>query len=143
MSTPNLPTDFLDAMERHWHDAELLFHESPPRLANADQLYGLSAECGLKALMAKGGMDIVNNSDHKSKYKKHVNATWSHFNDFRQGCLAGYALNTDNPFNHWMIDHRYASQSAFDAPRVQRHQAGAQQVRVLVKKARDIDGILP
>ena len=35
---------FLDAHNRHWKDAELLFCRA--RLANADQLYGFSAECG-------------------------------------------------------------------------------------------------
>jgi hypothetical protein len=37
--------DFLDAHYRHWQDAELLFGRG--RLANADHLYGLAAECGL------------------------------------------------------------------------------------------------
>ena len=41
--------DFHDAHLRHWQDAELLFRHD--RWANADQLYGLSAECGLKAVM--------------------------------------------------------------------------------------------
>jgi hypothetical protein len=143
MSTTNFAINFLDAMERHWQDAELLYNQVPQRLANADQLYGLTAECGLKALMEKGGMDIVNNQAHKSKYKKHINATWSHFSDFRQGRLALYALPNTNPFNHWLIDHRYASCSDFDAVRVQQHQAGAQQVINLARRARDIDGILP
>lgn len=51
MSNASFPEDFFDAMDRHWHDAELL--RSNKRLANADHLYGLSAECGLKALMKK------------------------------------------------------------------------------------------
>ena len=42
------------ALQRHWEDAELLFSEK--RLANADHLYGFSAECGLKAVMEALGM---------------------------------------------------------------------------------------
>ena len=42
-------TDFADAHRRHWEDAELLHDHG--RWANADQLYGFSAECGLKAVM--------------------------------------------------------------------------------------------
>jgi len=38
--------DFLDPHDRHWEDGERLFGVS--RWANADHLYGLSAECGLK-----------------------------------------------------------------------------------------------
>ena len=94
-----MPTDFLDAMERHWHDAQLLGSPEQLRLANADHLYGMAAECGLKALMAKEGMDLENNEIHKEKYKKHINATWAHFSDFRQGTLATYALSSANPFN--------------------------------------------
>ena len=40
--------DFLDAHLRHWTDAELLY--AAQRWANADHLYGISAECGLKGL---------------------------------------------------------------------------------------------
>ena len=37
--------DYGDAHLRRWEDAELLFNDD--RWANADQLYGFSAECGL------------------------------------------------------------------------------------------------
>jgi hypothetical protein len=41
------------AAMRHWQDATLL--DESRRLANADQLYGFAAECGLKsALVAVG-----------------------------------------------------------------------------------------
>ena len=42
--------DFSNAHNRHWQDAELLFCDR--RWANADHLYGFSAECGLKAVAA-------------------------------------------------------------------------------------------
>ncbi|MGI6300526.1 MAG: hypothetical protein ACOX52_05630 [Verrucomicrobiota bacterium] len=51
-----MKTDFLDAHHRHWEDAELL--KKRGRWANADHLYGLSAECGLKRLMQAFGMEI-------------------------------------------------------------------------------------
>ena len=50
------PADFVDAHHRHWTDAELLFERD--RWANADQLYGFSAECGLKAVMKTFGMPV-------------------------------------------------------------------------------------
>ncbi len=46
-----MQADFLDAHERHWQDAELLLTNQ--RLANADHLYGMSAECGLKRLCSR------------------------------------------------------------------------------------------
>ena len=45
------PANFVDAHHRHWEDAQLLFRNH--RWANADQLYGLCAECGLKAVMRR------------------------------------------------------------------------------------------
>ena len=50
------PADFVDAHFRHWGDAELLFTNG--RWANADQMYGFSAECGMKAVMVALGMPI-------------------------------------------------------------------------------------
>lgn len=44
------PAHFVDAHRRHWDDAELLLGNA--RWANADQMYGFSAECGLKAVDA-------------------------------------------------------------------------------------------
>ena len=38
------PADYPNAHLQHWQDAERLFEAR--RFANADQLYGFSAECG-------------------------------------------------------------------------------------------------
>ena len=42
--------DYQDAAQRHLHDASILHHQSPKRVANASQLYGFSAECALKVI---------------------------------------------------------------------------------------------
>ena len=49
-----MKVDCRDAHDRHWHDGETLYAAS--RWANADHLYGISAECGLKAAMTGLGM---------------------------------------------------------------------------------------
>lgn len=65
------PADFLDAHRRHWCDAELLFNDS--RWANADQMYGFSAECGLKAVMKGLGMQVDPvGIPVDERYRKHV-----------------------------------------------------------------------
>ena len=81
MTTPTLttapmtyPADFTGAHRRHWQDAELLFAEH--RWANADQLYGFSAECGLKAVLKKDGELI------EGKYKTHIHELWRAFKTF-------------------------------------------------------------
>jgi len=144
MSDNNFPRSFYAAMKRHWQDAELMSSQDPKRLANADHLYGLAAECGLKALMEKADdpLDLENNPGHRVKYKKHINATWAHYEDFRNGLLATYALGSTNNFDNWLIDQRYAAESHFSHVRVERHMRGARAVYDLVKRAED-EGILP
>ena len=41
--------DYADATRRHWDDGLFLLEDR--RLANADHLFGLAAECALKAVM--------------------------------------------------------------------------------------------
>lgn len=132
-----MQADFLDAHERHWGDAERLFQAQ--RWANADHLYGMAAECGLKRLMMRFGMDVnpATGSPADSKDWKHANNMWTRFESCRSGKAegAGYALPTANPFGSWDVSDRYAHQSNFDEARAQGHQAGAQSVRSLIAKA--------
>ena len=143
MSDPNFPRNFLAAMKRHWQDAEILWGHEPKRLANADHLYGLAAECGLKALMEKSDqpLDLDCREDHR-KYKKHINATWAHYEDFRTGRLASYALHPSNPFNNWLVDQRYAAELHFTQNEVEKHMKAAREVYNLVNRARE-EGLLP
>jgi len=78
------PADFVDAHRRHWQDAELLFDQS--RWANADQLYGFSAECGLKAMMQALGMSVdAGGRPTDEKHRKHVQDLWPIFKSFVNG----------------------------------------------------------
>jgi hypothetical protein len=143
MTAPNLPPDYLDAMERHWLDAEQLFNLTPPSLANADQLYGLSAECGLKALMRKWGMQLShNNVPVDSLDRKHADHIWVRYETYRQGLFSTLALPTNNPFVDWSIHHRYASRSYFQQTVVEGHMRGAAEVKRLVMEAQRL-GELP
>lgn len=56
MRNTTMKANFLDAHKRHWNDAERLF--AAACYANADQLYGMAAECGLKQLMVQFGMAV-------------------------------------------------------------------------------------
>lgn len=129
--------DFLDAHERHWEDAERLFRAQ--RWANADHLYGLAAECGLKRLMLAFGMPFDTTKDRPAKKedREHADGIWARFEAYRCGHHrgAGYVLPTSNLFGDWNVSQRYAHQSQFDQTRAQGHQSGAAIVRALVKKA--------
>ena len=48
--------DFAGPHRRHWSDAEFLF--TSERLRNNDQLHGLSAGCGLKAVTERSEMPV-------------------------------------------------------------------------------------
>ena len=67
--------DFADAHRRHWEDAESLFDCG--HWANADHLYGLSAECGLKAVMRALGMQVDDEGAPIDKeHRKHIDELW-------------------------------------------------------------------
>ena len=134
--------DFLDAHKRHWNDAEYLFGNQ--RWANADHLYGISAECGLKQLMFAFGMtvDTQGNPANRNDWG-HADKVWQRFESYRSGHQDGakYALPNVNPFNNWNASQRYANQSYFDEVRTKNHQASANQVCALIKRAK-IDGLV-
>ena len=95
-----LTADFIDAHERHWEDAELLFECH--RWAGADHLYGFSAECGLKAVMEAAGMEVDETGPRLPKYRKHVRELWPLFVGFmEQGGELWDEFPDDEPFDDW------------------------------------------
>ena len=128
--TAKLPDDFVDAHRRHWTDAELLYGRE--RWPNADHLYGLSAECGLKAVMQRLGMP----AKICRKYRKHVDELWPKFEDFaqeRDGARYLELRPDGKPFADWSIHDRYANRKHFDQGRVGPHREAAQGIRVMVR----------
>lgn len=136
-------TDFIDAMDRHWQDAELLLGNE--RWANADHLYGFAAESGLKGLMLAFGMQFnaTKGMPTEQKDQKHADVIWVRYESYRSGHHKGadYLLPTENPFDNWKASDRYASQNEFNHDHTKPHQRGAELVRQLVKKAK-LEGLL-
>lgn len=132
-----MATDFVDAHSRHWQDAELLFEHQ--RWANADQLYGLSAECGLKAVMEKLGMPFDDIGRPERKYREHVNKLWPVFQDFangRGGARYLEMLPRGNPFANWAIDGRYGKSDDFRFADVAPHRVATEQIARMVATTR-------
>lgn len=129
--------DFLDAHGRHWDDAEYLF--SAQRWANADHLYGMAAECGLKRLMLVFCMpfDTGKGRPDREADRKHADGIWDRYESYRAGHHRGacYGLPPGNPFDDWQTSQRYAPQNHFDRARVEPHRHGADLVRQLLKMA--------
>lgn len=135
--------DFSNAHDRHRQDADLLF--ASHRWANADHLYGIAAECGLKRIMQAFGMAVNSMTGSPAQFddRKHVDLVWARFESYRSGHHqgTGYALPLPSPFNDWKVEQRYAHESNFDQARAQAHRAGAELIFGLVKKAQ-LDGLI-
>ena len=126
--------DFTDANRRHWEDAELLHEHS--RWANADQLYGFSAECGLKAVMKELGMQVDDiGRPEVLKYRQHVQDLWPEFVSFAEekgGARYLGLLPNDRSFADWSHHDRYANRSHFRAVHVEHHREAARKVLAMV-----------
>jgi len=112
---------------RHWGDAGYLLADQ--RLPNADQLFGLSAECALKAVMVGLGMALrADGAPDAKRHRVHINELWDEFLTFasnRGGARYSAHLTTvSSPFVDWDVGQRYAPSSTIMANQVQEHQAG-------------------
>ncbi len=138
-----MQTDFTDAQDRHWVDAQTLY--AAQRWANADHLYGVAAECALKSLMLVFGMpfDAAKDKPAKNDDRQHIDSIWVRYETYRTGHHQGaaYTLPTGTPFHDWHISQRYADQSGFNSVRVNAHREAAEAARQLVEKARR-DGLI-
>ena len=135
------PADFHDAHLRHWRDGELLFRHDC--WANADQLYGLSAECGLKAVMLGFRMPVEDGAPTR-QYRKHLPQLWDIFTRFvrsRNGARYLRLLPGDNPFASWSIEDRYAHRRHFHYASVSPLRSAADGVRRMVRRAQE-DGVV-
>jgi hypothetical protein len=137
-------TDFLDAHHRHLRDADSLFNAS--RLANADHLYGMAAECGLKRLMIAFGMktDTTGDPTDKKNDRIHAEKVWMRYETYQSGHVQGsrYGLPSSiNPFDDWKAEQRYGHSQCFNNSRVDPHRTAAHSIHFLVKSA-EIEGLV-
>lgn len=132
------PADFIDAHQRHLKDAELLIRHA--RWANADQMYGFSAECGLKAVMQVLGMPVDNSGTPENpEHKKHVQELWPIFSTFaggRGGARYLVQLPSGEPFSDWSHHNRYAHRRHFQEANVEPHRRATWDIRKMVQLAR-------
>lgn len=134
------PADFVDAHRRCLEDAELLFENS--RWATADHLYGLSAECGLKAVMKGLGMRVdARGAPVDAQFRKHVRELWSEFGHFVMGRDKPDYVLAGDPFANWSIHDRYANRRRFANEDVAPHRQATFRVRRLIQRA-GRDGVL-
>jgi hypothetical protein len=114
------PVDFRHAAGRHFKDAELLMANN--RHANAGQLYGFAAECGIKFLLVWKGYpsDPLTGDIQKGEtLRKHVNELVNNLHnqlrvelDGRGGARYLAMIPSIGHFSDWTIDQRYYTDSA-------------------------------
>jgi hypothetical protein len=124
--------DYENASERHLHDAELLFVQTPQRLANASHLFGLSAECSLKAIARK-----FEPWARFSGNKGHIPGLFSELQNIspRIGSNPDLVRNITaikSQFANWNVGQRYASQITFVQGTVADEQTGANEAHLLM-----------
>jgi hypothetical protein len=133
--------DYDHAAQRHWDDATLLL--AAQRLPNADQLFGLSAECALKAIMLPLGMKMKGDKPEDKKHG-HIDCLWDEFISFvnsRNGAKYAASLHSRNPFSGWRVHQRYEHSSHILPQAVSDHKDGAEQAFNSLTQAH-IDGII-
>ncbi len=154
-ATPT-PVAYDHAARRHLADAETLFNQG--RLANAGQLYGFVAECGLKAMLLACG--VTPSADGGIPEKHPANPSKRH--PLRQhmpeltGRIAAHGqLIPDGPqatkylaamrslghYNDWSVDHRYWRDAALPLASVAKWRSAAQEVSTMLDQAKQ-DGVL-
>ncbi|MCA9526580.1 MAG: hypothetical protein KC549_09835 [Myxococcales bacterium] len=118
---------------RHFRDASLL--EARGRRENADQLYGLAAECALKEAMSGLGLPLdAGGIDLERRYYHHVELFWDTATAFlsgRPGASLLAVLGGDRPFADWHVDQRYRLAPVAPAALARHADGAARAVRVL------------
>ncbi|ABM57371.1 hypothetical protein [Verminephrobacter eiseniae] len=117
--------DFRDAAKRHLDDAQLLFTHTPQRLANASHLFGLSAECSLKAI-AK----YLTHTAHFGGRNGHIPGLFSELKNVSpamagNAALAEKIVALEPQFAHWNVNQRYTPQDRFTTAKTTQECTGA------------------
>ncbi|MYI73897.1 MAG: hypothetical protein F4057_00715 [Acidobacteria bacterium] len=106
------------------------------RWANADQMYGFSAECGLKAIMQGLGMQVDEiGKPTEKEHQQHVQDLWPVFRTFVAGQSGRRYLRlfpADDPFADWSHHDRYAHRDGFSEDAVDAHRSAAEKIRDMV-----------
>lgn len=142
--------DYPLAAKRHWYDAILL--EDNRRTGNAGQLYGFSAECGVKALLvalgyptdpdgspAKPPAGTLKVREHIHQLVRIIGAINSEIAG-RNGAKYTAMISNITKFSNWSTDHRYLADAAIPNSLPVWKLAAEEVMRML--ETASIDGVL-
>lgn len=150
------PVAYEHAARRHLRDADTLFNQG--RLANAGQLYGFAAECGLKAMLlacgvapgADGGVpdDHPANPGKRHPLRQHMPSLTGRISinghlipDGPRATKYMATMPSLGHFHDWSVDHRYWREAAMPLTSVTSWRSAAQEVSTMLDQAIQ-DGVL-
>lgn len=120
--------NYAHAALRHWRDAQLLDQEK--RLENADQLYGLAAECAIKKVLLT--LSAFSNSGCLlDAYKHHIDVLWDkarHQSMEKVAPMLPALLRKPNPFSDWQVDQRYLPDGSTSMEKLEVHKEWAKRL---------------
>ncbi len=114
--------NYSSAAFRHWQDAQLL--ERKNRVENADQLYGLAAECAIKKALIELPAFVEKAGMLDKPYQRHINELWEKVKhqslQKRYRTLFGILKDT-NHFSDWNVNQRYVAGGVISLETMQKH----------------------
>lgn len=130
-----MAANFRVAAQRTYRDAAYL--EQHQRIANADHLYGLAAECALKAILV--GLRVIppGGPPVGDRWRKHIDKLWDQYSLYvsANGSVSYSLPITANPFDAWRVDHRYEDDLLFTQGRLTATAQGAREANRLLEQA--------
>lgn len=119
--------------------------DNPLRPGTADHLFGLAAECALKAILLAHG--VIPEPPKKpadlairKQFAAHINQLWGEYVAWARS-LGALQLTSAPPFESWRVHDRYLHDDVFTADRVAQHRAGAVETTTLLERA-IVDGVV-
>jgi hypothetical protein len=147
-----MPVSFPKAADRHLNDARhLISLGQAERIPNATQLFGISAECALKAVLVGTGCiatsaatgDITNRND-----RKHVAQLWADFPAYMTGRASAHysalllTAPKPNPFDSFNVSQRYDDELSLPWPDFHDYEVGSYIANDVLRQAR-LNGDVP
>lgn len=145
--------NYFESARRHFQDAGTLLGGN--RQGNAGQLFGIAAECGIKAILVASNVPVDTEGsigrlpgikgkgfkEHLPDLGRTLTDLMGSIPDSRTATRYLSALSNLSHFSDWRIEHRYWCDAALPIASVTRWQSAAGEVMTVLDQAKE-DGVL-